>query len=359
MLFDVDQIQNQSHQTKGIFMMNRTIQTAAIPFRKKLMSKTFNALFRGLAYCGRQMPNAKKQLSALEIIRDVPYGDLGEDQLLDIYIPPKKHEGLRPAVFYVHGGGFVILSKDTHWSLALKFAQEDFVVFTINYRLAPTFACPTALEDSAKALLWVYENAEKYGVDRDRMILAGESAGGNLVTSLCLCTLKDKGSQVTLDGENYQAPWAKKIYELKKKDGSPWQPIAMMPACGFLQSSTAERYQGKVHPIYYDRITYVAACYLQNQIGLLWADPVVEFENDDTYERPIPPFCIIVGTADPVMDDSIRLHQALRKRNVESQCHIHEGGVHAFHAFIQTKIAGRAWHDYHLFLEKLMNQYKS
>jgi acetyl esterase len=59
-----------------------------------------------------------------------------------------------------------------------------FVVFNIDYRLAPTHKFPAAFDDAARALAWVREQAPKYGGDASRIVIAGESAGGNLTASL-------------------------------------------------------------------------------------------------------------------------------------------------------------------------------
>src|SRR5690606_5988723 len=109
----------------------------------------------------------------------------GPEHRLDVYRPAHA-EGPRPVVLYVHGGGFRILSKETHWLMGLYFARRGYVVFNIGYRLAPKHPFPAALEDSADALGWVVQNAHRYGGDPTRLVLAGESAGANLVTSLTL-----------------------------------------------------------------------------------------------------------------------------------------------------------------------------
>ncbi|RYF09871.1 MAG: hypothetical protein EOO40_06160, partial [Deltaproteobacteria bacterium] len=101
---------------------------------------------------------------------------------LDIHRP--RQGGPWPVVLYVHGGGFGLLSKDTHWHIATALASLGFWVANINYRLAPKHPYPAALQDSAQALAWVVDHAAKSGGDLSRLVLAGESAGANLVTAL-------------------------------------------------------------------------------------------------------------------------------------------------------------------------------
>ena len=117
----------------------------------------------------------------IEAIRNVPYVDGGgidhgstsSDQMPRVV----------PVLMYVHGGGFTILSKDTHWMVGLLIAQRGFV-FSINYRLAPEHRFPAAIEDACTAAAWVHDHAAEYGGDPDQLFLAGESAGANLITGI-------------------------------------------------------------------------------------------------------------------------------------------------------------------------------
>src|SRR6185369_7165240 len=86
------------------------------------------------------------------------------------------------------GGGFRILSKDTHWIMALAFARRGFQVFNINYRLAPKHRFPAAVEDACAAWSFLAHHARAWDIDPERVVLAGESAGANLVTSLAVAT---------------------------------------------------------------------------------------------------------------------------------------------------------------------------
>ena len=120
------------------------------------------------------------------------------DHLLDIYIPrslspdlvpgrdPAVYAAPHPVVLYIHGGAFRILSKDTHWVMALAFARRGFLVFSINYRLAPRHPFPAALQDAAAALQFVSQKAGDYQGDLRRLVLAGESAGRTL-SRRCRC----------------------------------------------------------------------------------------------------------------------------------------------------------------------------
>src|SRR5262249_2103530 len=141
-----------------------------------------------LTVLGRLHPDANPQRHRIEVERDIPYLPTGDRaHLLDVYRPTSS-DGPLPVVLYVHGGGFRILSKDTHWVMGLSFASKGYLVFNINYRLAPRAPFPAALEDTCAAFAWVVRHAARWNGDVGRMVLAGESAGANLVTALSVAT---------------------------------------------------------------------------------------------------------------------------------------------------------------------------
>ncbi len=87
-----------------------------------------------------------------------------------------------PAVIIVHGGGFSRGNKRTYVTpLFDLLSNAGFAWFTINYRMAPDYQFPAAVEDVESAVRWVRTNGAKYRVDAKRIALAGESAGGYLV----------------------------------------------------------------------------------------------------------------------------------------------------------------------------------
>ena len=96
-------------------------------------------------------------------------------------LSPKKVTGNLPCLLFIHGGGFVFHGIGYHKTIASMFAKQiPCRVISVNYRLAPQYAYPTALEDCYKALLWVKNNAESLNIDSSRIGVCGDSAGGNL-----------------------------------------------------------------------------------------------------------------------------------------------------------------------------------
>ena len=106
----------------------------------------------------------------------------GQPLLLDIYLPPSDRvaQSKRAAVIVIHGGSWRAGNRSDfpRWNAWL--AQNGFVVFDIDYRLAPQPNFKTAPGDVKAAVLWVKKNADKWGVDKNRVALLGRSAGGQL-----------------------------------------------------------------------------------------------------------------------------------------------------------------------------------
>lgn len=98
-----------------------------------------------------------------------------------------------PAVVYFHGGGFVIGSLRSHEGAITNLAALTHAVFiAIDYRLAPEFRAPAAHDDALTAYVWVRTNAAALGIDPERILLAGDSAGGALTLSTGL-SVRDRG----------------------------------------------------------------------------------------------------------------------------------------------------------------------
>ena len=97
-----------------------------------------------------------------------------------------------PLLLYFHGGGFMVGDLDTHDSLCrLLCSNAGIVVVAVEYRLAPEHPFPAALEDAQGALQWAREAATQLGIDRDRILVGGDSAGGNLSALLCQLSVQE------------------------------------------------------------------------------------------------------------------------------------------------------------------------
>ena len=302
-------------------------------------------LFRGLSAAGRLHPQANPAKHGIEVIRDLPYREGGAvEHLLDVWRPTQVATPT-PIVFYVHGGGFRFLSKDTHWIMALSFARAGYLVFNVSYRLAPKHPFPAAVQDIADAWQWALKHAAEYGGDLSRVVVAGESAGANLAMGLTLSTCYRRSE-----------PHARAVFD------AGVVPRACLPMCGMLQVSDPARFarRRKLPRFIADRIDEVAEAYLfghdhATQEELELADPLRVIERGDAPDRKLPPFFAAVGTADPVLDDTRRLEAALQKAGVPNEVRYYPREPHAFHAIVFRKPARECWRATFGFLDRVLS----
>ncbi len=112
---------------------------------------------------------------------------------IDVRVYRPATEGELPVLVYFHGGGWVIGCIRTHDALCRALANASgFAVVAVDYRLAPEHRYPTAVEDCWAATRWVADNAEELGVDPHRLVVGGDSAGGNLAAVVALLA-RDRG----------------------------------------------------------------------------------------------------------------------------------------------------------------------
>lgn len=92
-----------------------------------------------------------------------------------------------PCLYFIHGGGFVFNAAPHHFALARRFTNElGIKTVFIDYRLAPKHKFPAAHNDCLAAYEWLVSNADNLGIDHRRIVVAGDSAGGNLSAAVCL-----------------------------------------------------------------------------------------------------------------------------------------------------------------------------
>ncbi len=124
-----------------------------------------------------------------EIKTDIVYDTSAPEACkLDTY-RVKGLKGKLPVLFYIHGGGFVAGDKHYRRALARWSANLGYFVVNVNYGLCPEYQCPVPHRQLVAALNWVGANAEKLGLDLDRMIVSGDSAGGYYGAMLAAITL--------------------------------------------------------------------------------------------------------------------------------------------------------------------------
>ena len=121
---------------------------------------------------------------------DIPGGD-GQPLKLRLYRPGSAEAA--PVMVYFHGGGWCIGTLDTHDNLCRHLARlTGMNLVSVDYRLAPEHVFPAALDDAYAATRWVALHAAELHCDARQLMVAGDSAGGNLAVATCLLA-KEEG----------------------------------------------------------------------------------------------------------------------------------------------------------------------
>ncbi len=123
---------------------------------------------------------------------DVPYGPGGASagETLDIYRPAASQAGAAPILIFIHGGYWRSLDKSDHAFIAPVFNAAGALVVVPNYALCPAVDIEHICLQTARAVLWVWQNAARLGGDPARIALVGHSAGGHLAAMMLSCRWK-------------------------------------------------------------------------------------------------------------------------------------------------------------------------
>jgi len=317
-----------------------------------MTQKKFKRLFFGQSF---RLLSLVKSFSAYQrharrhcrVISNVAYRPGGSPaHLLDIY-QPRDISMPRPVILYIHGGGFTMCSKDTHQGIGLAYAHNGHLVFSINYRLSPKYRYPAALEDAAHALLWVKNHAAVYGGDPEKIIVAGESAGGNLTLALAAATCFPIDDPVT---------------DLLRAAGVV--PYAVMVLCGMLQvsypghlktaSPPINRASRKISLSIAEDVSraYLGPGYKTIDPGRMLADPLLILESETLPDRPFPVTYAMAGAHDILASHTRRLENALNRRNIRNVTQYFPRQGHAFHLLGLSPQARIFWKDNLAFLER-------
>ena len=125
-----------------------------------------------------------KKLEAVKSVEDMKFEHHGFSIPLRLYTPENAGNSI---IVYFHGGGFVFGNIESHDGICRLAANRSRCkVLSVDYRLAPEYKFPAALDDALEALKWVQANSNNLDIDPDRIAVSGDSAGGNLSAGVCL-----------------------------------------------------------------------------------------------------------------------------------------------------------------------------
>lgn len=133
-------------------------------------------------------------------VPDVPYKtQANEKQILDIHRPVKEGGSL-PVIAFIHGGGFVAGDKKHMRQYCVTLAKEGYLVFNINYRLAPRDKHPAQLEDIMAAVAWIADNCAAYGGNKEELFIGGDSAGAYLAAAVaCIISNSEMAARLRME----------------------------------------------------------------------------------------------------------------------------------------------------------------
>jgi acetyl esterase len=219
-----------------------------------------------------------------------------------LQVPPDL-DAPSPGLLYLHGGGFVIGSPETHDRLTRDLAVVTGTrVVSLEYGLAPEHPYPAGLDDCVEAACWLGSHATEVDIDPARLVIGGDSAGANL-SAATLLRLRDEAR-----GPSFLA--ALLIYGRFAEGDTP-----SLAAWGNRDLILSRRLMDWFHAHY-------------ASAGTRPGDPHVAPVLGDL--RGFPPAILIVGTLDPLLSDSELFADALRNAGVPVELHVVPDGIHAF-----------------------------
>jgi monoterpene epsilon-lactone hydrolase len=204
------------------------------------------------------------------------------------------------AILYLHGGGYVMGSPNTHRSLAGEVSRAaQAAVLLLDYRLAPEAPFPAAVEDGVASFRWLLGQ----GFAPKSLAIAGDSAGGGL-TVAALLSARDQGLPM------------------------PAAAVCISPWSDMTGLNESYKTRAAVDPMVSGDIGNMAKLYLQD------TDPKDPLASPNFASlRSLPPLLIHVGNDEVLLDDSLKLDQKARADGVESTLEVWEDMIHVWHAF--------------------------
>ena len=225
-------------------------------------------------------------------------------------------------ILQLHGGGYIGKMRNIYRSFAGFYSElgHGIPVLSLDYRVAPEDPFPAALEDAAAAFEWLLFN----GWSEEKIVLAGDSAGGGLAMALCMY-LKDHGRKL------------------------PAGIIAMSPWTDLTQSGESYRINFRKDPIFGN--TFDSLVFNKDYVG-----------NEDTtnpYISPLygnftgfPPMLLQVGSYEMLLSDSQLVAEKAKQAGVKVRLSVYEGMFHVFQmALLMVPESRLAWKEVGKFLE--------
>jgi len=248
----------------------------------------------------------------LENVENLTIPDPSGQIPVRVYTP--QGSGPFPVLVYFHGGGWVICNLDTHDSVCRSLSKgASCVVVSVAYRLAPEHKFPAAVEDAYAATEWTADNADGINVDRDRIAVGGDSAGGNLAAVVSHMARDKKGPSLAYQLLVYP------VTDLSSLDTDSY------------------REHGQDYILTKDSMAYYRSHYLKGKE-----------DSEDPYASPLlaeqmsglPPALVITAEFDVLTDEGEAYANRLKQAGVPVSYVCFKGMIHAF--FSLSSVVDRA-----------------
>ena len=233
-----------------------------------------------------------------------------------LILRPEKQEKPVPGILWIHGGGYVTGVRAMVFVTAGSLLAKHYgaVLISPDYRRAMKHPYPAALEDCWAALEYLYNNAEELGVDRNRIVVGGESAGGGLAAAICIYA-RDKG----------EIPISFQI------------PLYPMLDCKDTGSSRHSHSHGwGTRRNHWGWHTYLRDLYGTDDV------PPYASPSRETNYAGLPPCYTFVEDGEPFRDETITYVENLKEAGVEAHVDVFHGNIHGFDTMRWTKNAKEA-----------------
>jgi acetyl esterase len=226
-----------------------------------------------------------------------------------IHHPTPPGAGPSPALIYLHGGGFVMFSLDTHDRLMREYAARGgFAVIGVDYPLAPEARFPVALNRIASLLKWLRRHGPDLSIDPQRLAIGGDSAGGNLSFATCLKLRQDKAPLPAAMLCNYASFTSRCTDRAERELGGP---------DAILNRAEVE--------FYFDRYTGNLAALRHPLVS-----PLDNPTDDGIEVAGLPPVFLAVPELDILSEQSLAMHEKLRRAGIAAELRMYRGATHSF-----------------------------
>jgi len=206
-----------------------------------------------------------------------------------------------PVMLYLHGGGFTIGSLETHDSLCRQLAlRSGAAVLALDYRLAPEYRFPTAVDDAWAVMHWLAEHGASIGLDSARLAVGGDSAGGTLAAA-CAIRARDIGLALRLQ-------------------------VLITPGTTAHADTPSHREFAHGYLLEAEDIAWFFDQYIDHSQRSDWRFAPLEAEALDD----LAPACVVLAECDPLVDEGLAYADRLRAAGVPVELELCRGVTHDF-----------------------------